>query len=98
MRVFLPGMQNSPGMLPDGDIPAGVGTNQADRIRYQQLNVLPPDPRRLNPNLPEGLARVVLRAMAKDPAARYPNVQAMADEIMAAIAKLEPCADKETFP
>lgn len=72
--------------LGEGDIPQAVGANQADRIRYQHLYAPPPDPRAANPALPEGLARVILRAMAKDPRDRYPSVQMMAEEISHVVA------------
>lgn len=75
------------------DVPAGVGEAQSDRIRYQHLYTAPPDPRSLNPQVPAGLAQVVLRAMAKDPRERYPGVQAMADEIAGVVA-----ARFETLP
>jgi len=42
-----------------------------------------PLPRDVNPSLPEAVERVILRALAKDPADRYPTVQAMLDDIAA---------------
>lgn len=79
--------------LGEGDIPQVVGANQADRIRYQHMYAPPPHPRSVNPDLPEGLARVILRAMAKDPRDRYPSVQMMAEEISHVVA-----ARFETLP
>lgn len=70
----------------DSGVPPEVGENTSDRIRYQQMYVEPPDPRSLNPHIPEGLAQVVLRALAKDPGQRYPTAQAMADAIAGAVA------------
>lgn len=52
---------------------------EADTLQGVVLAVLtqdPQEPRALNPEIPEGLERVVLKAMAKDPADRY---QTMAD-------------------
>lgn len=52
---------------------------EADTLQGVVLAVLtqdPPEPRALNPEIPEGLERVVLKAMAKDAADRY---QTMAD-------------------
>ena len=41
----------------------------------------PPDPRRVIPDLPPGCAAVVLRAMQKSPADRFPTAAAMADAL-----------------
>jgi serine/threonine-protein kinase len=41
----------------------------------------PPDPRRVIPDLPAGCAAVVLRAMQKSPAERFPTAAAMADAL-----------------
>jgi serine/threonine protein kinase len=83
----------------DVDVPKGVGVNNADRIRYQHLNQAPLDPRAVNPDLPEGLAYVILRALSKDPAARYPSVQAMAHEISQTVAaRFETLPDRVRLP
>jgi hypothetical protein len=77
----------------DVGVPSDVGENLSDRIRYQQLFVDPPDPRTLNPQIPEGLVHVIQVALAKDPEQRYPTVQAMANEIAEVVA-----ARFETLP
>ncbi len=77
----------------DVDVPPEVGENPSDRIRYQQLYVQPPDPRSLNPQVPDGLVQVLQTAMAKDPEQRYHTVQAMANEIAGVVA-----ARFETLP
>jgi Protein kinase domain len=41
----------------------------------------PVPPRRLNPAVPPDLAAICLKAMAKDPAQRYPSAGAMADDL-----------------
>jgi serine/threonine protein kinase len=41
----------------------------------------PPPPRSLRPDLPEGLERVILRALEKDPEDRFANAQALADAL-----------------
>ena len=42
-----------------------------DAVLYQHVHEPPPPPRRLNPALPPVAERVILRALAKDPARRY---------------------------
>ncbi|HYT03411.1 MAG TPA: protein kinase [Gemmatimonadales bacterium] len=42
-----------------------------------------PDPRTLNPDVPEALARVILKAMAKEPADRYQTAGQMHDALAA---------------
>jgi len=42
-----------------------------------------PDPRSLNDEVPEGLAAVILKAMAKEPAGRYATASAMHDALAA---------------
>jgi eukaryotic-like serine/threonine-protein kinase len=47
----------------------------------KQLEEAPPDPRTLNSEVSEGLARVILKAMAKEPAARYQSAAEMHDAL-----------------
>ncbi|MBN1371309.1 MAG: serine/threonine-protein kinase [Anaerolineaceae bacterium] len=68
------------------EVPPGVGSGTADRVRYQHLTQPPPDPRSLNPNLPPGVAGVILSALAKEPRQRYPSVQVMAGALSEAVA------------
>jgi serine/threonine protein kinase len=49
----------------------------------------PPPPRSLNPRLPEAVDAAVIRAIAKDPAARYQTAEDMADELDRLIARLD---------
>jgi len=44
-------------------------------VMYQRVTQKPKDPRELNPGIPEGLARVILRCLEKDPALRYQSAQ-----------------------
>jgi eukaryotic-like serine/threonine-protein kinase len=44
-----------------------------EKLRLAHLQVPPPDPRQFNPKIPANIARVILQALAKNPAARYPN-------------------------
>ena len=55
----------------------GTGTSTIDRVRDAHLHLLPPDPRTLNPTLPPVVSALVLRALEKDPAARWPDVQSL---------------------
>jgi serine/threonine-protein kinase len=47
----------------------------------------PPPPRSIEPGADEGLERVVLRAMDKDPARRYPTAKDLADALAGASAR-----------
>jgi tRNA A-37 threonylcarbamoyl transferase component Bud32 len=55
------------------------------QVLYKQLHEDPPTPRSRVPSLPLEIDAVVARSMAKDPAARYPSMQAMAK----ALAKID---------
>jgi serine/threonine protein kinase/Tfp pilus assembly protein PilF len=46
----------------------------------------PPDPQRLNPSLAPDLAAIVLKALEKDPRARYATASAFADDLRAFLA------------
>jgi serine/threonine protein kinase len=55
------------------------GGTAAERVRYAHMMLSPPDPRQLNPDIPEALAHVILRAMNKAPYDRYSSMQEMLD-------------------
>jgi serine/threonine protein kinase len=59
----------------------------AQNIR--QFNPLPP-PRKLEPRIPRPVERVILKAIAPNPAARYASVQAMLDDLMKAVSGTPP--------
>ena len=44
-------------------------------------NAAPPDPRDVDPSVPEELAKIILCCLAKDPQARYPNASALAESL-----------------
>jgi len=48
------------------------------QIASQHLHIPPPSPQLLRPDLPARAEQVILRALAKRPSERYPNVQALA--------------------
>lgn len=51
----------------------------------------PPAPRSLNPDLPESVEKILLRALAKDPAERYLSLKGMAQDLAV-------CLDELTLP
>jgi len=48
-----------------------------ERIWHEHLHATPPDPRRFNVQVPEAVVPVVMRALAKSPAKRWPDVMSM---------------------
>ena len=50
-------------------------------VMTQHLNVVPPSPRYINPNIPPALEAVILRSLAKDPAQRFPSASSLAAAI-----------------
>jgi eukaryotic-like serine/threonine-protein kinase len=52
-----------------------AGATNNERIRFGHLNLNPPDPRQFNPSIPEELALVLLRSMAKEPEQRFQSTQ-----------------------
>src|SRR5262249_12418736 len=52
---------------------AGLG----ERIQHEE----PPRPRRLEPHVPRDLETIVLKAVAKEPARRYPTAGVMAEDL-----------------
>ena len=58
-----------------GALPFG-GSTPAEIIR-QQMQTVPPPPSLLNPTLPAALSAIILRCLAKDPAARFQSASAL---------------------
>ena len=56
-----------------------------------------PPPRQVNPALPEAAERIILKAMARDPADRYPSASDFARELHRLLADLENAAEDETL-
>jgi serine/threonine protein kinase len=67
-----------------GHVPFG-GSDLAQVIQ-QQLALPPPPPRNSNPSIPQTVEQVLFRALAKDPAARWPSVAAFAAAYREALA------------
>jgi HAMP domain-containing protein/predicted Ser/Thr protein kinase len=65
-----------------GRLPFGGDTAMVVVLKHIQEP--PPPPRSVNPRLPAGLEALILRCLEKDPAKRYPSVEAI-DEDLAAL-------------
>ena len=59
---------------------ANAGPTAAERIRYAQQHIPPPNPHNLNPNIPEALADVILKCLAKNPSTRYQEARQVYEE------------------
>jgi len=70
-------------------------------LTYKIINETPPPPRLLRPAIPRPLEEIVLRAMQKDPAARYPVWETFTHSLAEVSDTLEPVAggitDTEKF-
>lgn len=58
-------------------------------VLHMHIHAAPPPPRSLNQDLSVEVERVLLRALAKDPAARYQSAEEMADDLDQVVADLE---------
>jgi serine/threonine protein kinase len=67
-----------------GALPFTGGTPMATAL--QHINVPLPRPRAVNPNLPEEIELVLIRALAKDPALRFDSMEALNRSFQAALA------------
>lgn len=65
-----------------GQSPFQGNTNQ---MMYQHLMAPPPPPTSINPTLPLSVNAVILRALAKDPAERYPTITEFARALQQAL-------------
>ncbi len=57
-----------------GDEYGLTSSGTTTRLREAHLKLPPPDPRTFNPALPTGIAQVIVRALAKEPGDRWPDV------------------------
>ncbi|HEV2583527.1 MAG TPA: protein kinase, partial [Ktedonobacteraceae bacterium] len=80
------------GVLPfQGDSPTAV--------MAQHLKATPPSPSLINPNIPPALEFVVMRCLAKDPAARFPSASSLAAAIAESLKVPVPeSLGKPTYP
>ena len=70
-----------------------TGNTANERIRYAHLNLPAPDPRQFNPTISPSLSAVVLKALEKDPSARYSSCQELFStlcEVLDAVPELIP--------
>lgn len=70
-----------------GSPPFPDGTMLQKLLQHQEGP--PPDPRQRNPDVPEGLSRVVRTMLAKEPRKRYQTAEALATELVALAEELE---------
>jgi len=59
--------------------------DSAYAIVHKQIYAAPPAPDELNPEIPRAVAEVLIRALAKDPAERYPTPAALMDAFRQAV-------------
>ena len=64
-----------------GRPPFGAEVRGVAAVLAQVLTQPPPPPSRVNPTVPRALEALVLRCLAKDPAARYPSARALAADL-----------------
>jgi len=79
--------------LVTGRLPFEADTSEA--VMRQHINLPPPPPTRLNPQLPAAVEAVVLKALSKEPAGRYQTAGALATALQAAVEAKEPSKSGE---
>jgi ABC-type sugar transport system substrate-binding protein len=67
-----------------GRLPFETEDGGVSAILYKHIREKPPSPRQFNPDIPPEVEAVVLRALSKNPHARYPSAEEMAYELAAA--------------
>ncbi|MBI5959688.1 MAG: protein kinase [Chloroflexi bacterium] len=79
-----------------GALPFQADTPYA--MMYKHFDSPPPSLRVINPNLPEPLEHVVLRAMEKNPSDRYASAKQFADDFNRAVMTMPPDAITQKLP
>ncbi len=67
-------------------------------VLHQQVYEPPPRPRQLRPDIPRRLEKVILKALAKDPAKRYPTAGALAQALERASPSVTPLRWRRPAP
>ncbi|MGD2251598.1 MAG: DUF2817 domain-containing protein [Anaerolineales bacterium] len=76
-----------------------AGSTLTERIRHAHLNLDPPDPQALNPNLSPAMAQVILKALAKRPLDRQEGVRQLYQAACAAQGVgIDTLSDRATLP
>ena len=70
-----------------GELPFDTETGEVISIIYQHLEKEPEPPRNLNPNIPEAVERVILKALQKEPDKRYHSITEMAASLDKALGR-----------
>lgn len=78
-----------------GQVPFNAETYSA--LVLEIATGTPRDPRELRPSLPDELAEAVLKAMARDPEDRYPDIRAFAEAIVPFADNARYTMDRATF-
>jgi serine/threonine protein kinase len=68
-----------------GRLPYDIADGGVSAILYKHVREKPPSPRQFNQDIPPEVEAVVMRALNKNPHARYPSAEEMAYELRAAI-------------
>jgi serine/threonine protein kinase len=61
-----------------------AGPTISERIRFAHINLIPPDPRSLNPTIPEAVVNIVLQCLHKDPTKRIQTTQDLSNRLIGA--------------
>jgi serine/threonine-protein kinase len=64
--------------------------DSAIAVGFQQLKDPPPPPRSINPQIPEEVERIILKALEKDPLRRYRNVDELRKDFVSALPRFAP--------